>query len=62
MIKNYFLTTFRSIARRKGFMLLNVSGLAIGIASSLLILQYVKDELSFDKFQVAVRIIFSRKK
>lgn len=50
MIKNYLLTTFRAIARRKGFSLLNVLGLSIGLAASILILQYVKDELSFDGF------------
>jgi putative ABC transport system permease protein len=50
MIKNYLLTSLRSISKRKGFTLLNISGLAIGVAASLLILQYVKDELSFDDF------------
>jgi putative ABC transport system permease protein len=50
MLKNYLLTTFRNIARRKGFSILNVFGLSIGLAASLLILQYVKDELSFDDF------------
>lgn len=50
MLKNYLLTTLRSIAKRKGFSLLNVLGLAIGLAASLLIFQYVKDELSFDDF------------
>jgi putative ABC transport system permease protein len=50
MIKNYFLTSLRAILRRKGFSLLNVLGLAIGLAASLLILQYVKDELSYDDF------------
>lgn len=50
MLKNYFLTTLRSISRRKGFSILNVVGLAIGLSASLLILQYVKDELSYDDF------------
>lgn len=50
MIRNYLLTTLRAIARRKAFTFLNVCGLAIGLASSLLILQYVKDELSYDDF------------
>jgi putative ABC transport system permease protein len=50
MLKNYLLTTFRAISRRKGFSILNVLGLSIGLAASLLILQYVKDELSFDDF------------
>ena len=50
MFKNYLLTTFRSISKRKGFTLLNVLGLSIGLVASLLILQYVKDELSYDDF------------
>lgn len=50
MLKNYLLTTLRSILKRKAFTFLNVSGLAIGTAASLLILQYVKDELSYDDF------------
>ncbi len=50
MIKNYLLTTLRNISRRKGFSILNVLGLSIGLAASLLILQYVKDELSYDSF------------
>lgn len=50
MFRNYLLTTLRSILKRKAFTFLNVSGLAIGTAASLLILQYVKDELSYDDF------------
>lgn len=50
MIRNYLLTALRAITNRKGFTVLNVSGLAIGIAASMLILQYVKDELSYDQF------------
>jgi putative ABC transport system permease protein len=50
MLKNYLLSTLRSITKRKGFSILNVLGLSIGLAASLLILQYVKDELSFDNF------------
>ena len=58
MIKNYLLTTFRSISRRKGFSILNILGLAIGVASSLLILQYVKDELSYDDFHEHAESIY----
>lgn len=50
MFKNYLITTLRSISRRKGFSILNVLGLSIGLAASILILQYVKDELSYDDF------------
>jgi putative ABC transport system permease protein len=58
MLKNYLLTTFRAISRRKGFSILNVLGLSIGLAASLLILQYVKDELSFDDFHTNAERIY----
>jgi putative ABC transport system permease protein len=50
MLKNYLVTALRNISRRKGFSFLNVIGLAVGLAASLLILQYVKEELSYDDF------------
>ena len=50
MIRNFFLSAVRNISRHKGFTFINVTGLAIGLAASLLILLWVQDELSFDKF------------
>ncbi len=50
MLKNYLISTLRNVTKRKGFSVLNVLGLSIGLAASLLILQYVKDELSYDSF------------
>lgn len=50
MIKNYFKTALRSFMKHRTFTLLNVIGLSLGIVASLLILQYVKYERSFDKF------------
>ncbi len=50
MLRNYFLTTLRSIRKNKVFSVLNILGLAIGIASCILILQYVSFESSFDEF------------
>ncbi len=50
MIRNYIVTAFRSIIRQKGFSLINILGLTIGLSVSFLILFYVFDELSFDKF------------
>ena len=58
MLRNYVLTTLRNISRRKGFSLLNVLGLAIGLAASLLILQYVKDELGYDDFHAHAKNIY----
>ena len=50
MIKNYFKTAWRNIVRQKGYSGINIAGLAIGIAASLLILQYVSFELSYENF------------
>ncbi|MBN1271108.1 MAG: ABC transporter permease [Candidatus Aminicenantes bacterium] len=50
MFKNYLKIAFRNLKRQKGFSLINISGLAIGMACCLLILLYVSDELSFDRF------------
>jgi putative ABC transport system permease protein len=52
MIKNFFLIALRNISRQKVFTFINVFGLAIGLAASLLILLWVQDELSFDKFNL----------
>jgi putative ABC transport system permease protein len=49
MIKNFFKIALRNLWRDKFFSLLNISGLAIGIACCLLIMTYVNYELSFDK-------------
>ncbi|WP_121355032.1 ABC transporter permease [Flavisolibacter nicotianae] len=52
MFRNYFKTAWRNITRQKGYSLINVIGLAIGVAACLLILQYVSFELSYENFQV----------
>ncbi|MGD0754815.1 MAG: ABC transporter permease [Bacteroidales bacterium] len=58
MIKNFFLITFRNIARHKGFTFINVTGLAIGLAASLLVLLWVQDEFSFEKFNANAENIY----
>lgn len=58
MIKNFFLIALRNISRHKGFTLINVSGLAIGLAASLLILLWVQDELSYDTFNTNSSTIY----
>ena len=50
MIKNYLKIAWRNIAKNKVFSIINILGLAIGLACSMLILLWVQDELSFDKF------------
>ena len=51
MIRNFFLIAFRNLAKHKIFSFINIFGLAIGIAASLLIFQYVRFELSYDRFE-----------
>jgi len=50
MWKNYLVTTIRNLRKFKGHTLINVLGLAVGMAASLLIFLYVHRELSFDQF------------
>ncbi|MEQ9591257.1 MAG: ABC transporter permease, partial [Cyclobacteriaceae bacterium] len=50
MIKAYFTTSFRSLKRNKLITALNVAGLAVGLATGMLILKYVQDEFSYDQF------------
>lgn len=50
MFKNYFKTTFRNFRRNKGFAFINITGLAVGMAAAVLILLWVQNELSTDRF------------
>lgn len=50
MIRNYLKIALRNLSKRKGFTLLNIFGLAIGMTCCLLILQYVNYERGFDQF------------
>jgi len=50
MIKNYLLTALRNILRQKSFSFINIFGLALGLACTLLILLWVQDEISYDRF------------
>jgi putative ABC transport system permease protein len=47
---NYIKTAFRTISKHKGYSLINILGLAIGMATCLLIILYVNHELSYDSF------------
>jgi len=49
MLKNYILTTLRSLRTKPTYSFLNVAGLALGIACATLIFLWVEDELSFDR-------------
>jgi putative ABC transport system permease protein len=51
MFKNYLDVALRSILGNKLFSFINLFGLAVGLASAILIGLYVADELSYDRFQ-----------
>ena len=50
MFKNYVVVTLRNLLRNSTYSFINIAGLSIGITCSVLILLWVFDELSFDKF------------
>ena len=50
MIKNFFKITFRNLWRHKGFSIINILGLAVGMAACFLIFLYVSFEKSYDSF------------
>ena len=51
MIRNYLKITLRNLLKNKVFSLINILGLALGMAACILIWQYVRFELSYDQFQ-----------
>lgn len=55
MLSNYFKVAFRNILKKKYYSLLNLLGLSIGITAAILIMIYVQDELSYDRFHPDVQ-------
>ncbi|MEP7143884.1 MAG: ABC transporter permease [Ferruginibacter sp.] len=62
MIRNYFKIAFRNLWKNKAFSAINIFGLAIGIATCLVIMLFVQNELSYDRYNEKadriVRVIF----
>ncbi|HEX9653152.1 MAG TPA: ABC transporter permease, partial [bacterium] len=50
MFKNYFKIAIRNLLKHRGYSMINVTGLAVGIACCWLILLFVHDELRYDRF------------
>jgi len=51
MFRNYLKIAIRSLLKNRGYSFINIGGLAVGLASSILIFLWIADEYSFDKFQ-----------
>jgi putative ABC transport system permease protein len=58
MFKSYFKIAFRNLARNKIYSFINIAGLSLGLASAMLIILYVKDEVSYDRFHAGVNQIY----
>jgi putative ABC transport system permease protein len=58
MLRNYIKVALRNLWKNKGFSAINIIGLAVGLASCLLIFLYVWDELRFDRFHEKADRIF----
>lgn len=62
MIRNYFKTAWRNLKKHKAFSIINIAGLSIGISICFIIMMYVQNELSFDRFNKnadrIVRVVF----
>jgi len=50
MFKNYLKIAFRNITKYKTYSFINITGLAVGIACTILILIWIQNELSYDRF------------
>jgi len=58
LIKNYFTSLFRFSVKDRFYAVLNLIGLAIGMASAILIFLYIQDEMSFDKYNENYKRIY----
>src|ERR1700722_2768694 len=52
MLKNYFKIALRNLRKSATYSIINITGLAVGLAVSILLLLWVNDELSYDRFNV----------
>ncbi len=58
MLRNYLLSAFRNLRKNKLYSAINVFGLAIGLSCAMLILLFVKDEASYDRFHRKADLIY----
>lgn len=58
MFKNYITVAFRSLKNNLGFSFINITGLAIGMAATVLIALWVNNEIGYDRFHKNIKQIF----
>jgi putative ABC transport system permease protein len=57
MLKNYLLTAWRNLIHGRVYSIINIAGLSLGLTCVMLIVLYVKDEVSYDRFHRGVENI-----
>ncbi len=63
MVRNYVKIAWRNLVKNKSFSFINIAGLSVGMAASILILLWVQNELSFDRFHQKtnrISLLYSR--
>ncbi|MEQ9426045.1 MAG: ABC transporter permease [Cyclobacteriaceae bacterium] len=58
MLKNFLITSIRSLKKQRLFSVVNILGLTIGLTTSILILLWVQDEVSYDNFHSEINQIY----
>ena len=58
MLVNYFRIAIRNLVKQKGYSLINILGLTLGLSTALLIFIWVFDEVNFDKFHINIDNIY----
>lgn len=58
MFKNYLIVALRNLSKNKVYAFINIAGLSIGLACSMLIILYVKDEVTYDRFHSNMKNIY----
>ncbi|MEJ7684803.1 MAG: hypothetical protein WKG06_44555 [Segetibacter sp.] len=58
MFKNYFKTAWRNLVKSKTYSIINITGLAVGLASFIVILLYLNYELSYDKWDDSLKKVY----
>lgn len=58
MFRNYCKIAWRTIVRNKVFSVINISGLAIGMASAMLIFLWIRNEVSYDRFHANIANLY----
>src|SRR5580704_17754452 len=58
MVRSYFKMAWRALAKNRLFSIINIGGLSVGLATGIILLLVITDELSYDKFHKNLKDIY----